>query len=186
MSISADVLEAIQGMNDTFGSANPDTTGGSGGNRWPDPGPCNAWLRGFDVVLEPFRYDGNEVPGIAYKFSFETMDQPSGSNWSFEGAVFRFPQKLDEMKSTLPNNTRARVEIETNRLMGHFTTLLGARPASVAAGASALVKRIARSEAAESPIGVSLTIDQTTKMYGNQPRTFHKEFITSVLSIADD
>jgi len=185
MALNEDVLAAIRGMNDTFEQATPDTDGSSAGQRWPEAGPCNAWLKNFAIDLESFRYEGNEIPGIAYKFSFETMDSPDGDNYTFNGSIFRFPQKMDEVKKTFANNTRARVEIESNRLMGHLTSLLGARPASIEAGATTLAEMMDTATAAGDPIGVALNITHTKKQYGERTRSFPKEFITGLLSVAN-
>jgi hypothetical protein len=184
MALTEDVLAAIRGMNETFDQASPDTDGSSAGQRWPDPGPCNAWLKSFTIDLESFRYEGNEIPGVAYKFGWETMDSPDGENFTFQGAVFRFPQKMDEVKGGFSNNTRARVEIETNRLMGHFATLLGARPPGIEAGAVAVSELVDASEKSGDPIGVCLNIVHQKKVYGDRTRTFPKEFATGLLSIA--
>lgn len=184
MALKEDVLAAIRGMNESFNQSTPDTDGTSAGQRWPEEGPCNAWLKNFAIDLESFRYEQQEIPGIAYKFGFETMDSPDGDNFAFNGAAFRFPQKMDEVKGSLPNNTRARIEIENNRLMGHFTSLLGARPASLEAGAVAVSEMVSAAEASGDPIGVSLNIVYQRRQYGDRVRTFPKEFLTGLLSIA--
>jgi hypothetical protein len=183
MGLSDEVLAAVHGMDNTFDQATPDTDGSSAGQRWPEEGPCNSWLKSFVIDLETFRYEKNEIPGIAYKFGFETMDDPTGDNFAFNGAAFRFPQNMDTLKGTLPNNTRARVEIETNRLMGHFTSLLGARPASIEAGAVAVAKMVEEAEAGGEPVGLALNIVHQKRTYGDRTRTFPKEFITGLLSV---
>jgi hypothetical protein len=184
MALKPDVLDAIRGMNESFNQSTPDTDGSSAGQRWPEEGPCNAWLKNFSVDLESFRYENLEIKGIAYKFGFETMDSPDGDNFAFNGAPFRFPQKMDTVKGTLPNNTRARIEIESNRLMGHFTSLLGTRPASLEAGAVALAEMVAQADASGDPIGVALNIVHQKRQYGERTRVFPKEFITGLLSVA--
>jgi hypothetical protein len=91
---------------------------------------------------------------------------------------------MDTVKGTLPNNTRARIEIESNRLMGHFTSLLGTRPASLEAGAVALAEMVAQADASGDPIGVALNIVHQKRQYGERTRVFPKEFITGLLSVA--
>jgi hypothetical protein len=183
--LSEDVLAALRGMDSSFKQATPDTDGSFVGQRWPSEGPCNAWLKDFRVELEPFRYEKQEVPGVAYKFLFETMDQPDNDNFEFQGAVFRFPQKLDELKGTFSSGTRARVEIESNRLMGHLTSLLGARPVSIEAGSGQVAEMIEVAAANGNPVAVGLNIQYQKRTYGGQERTFQKEFITELLSVAN-
>lgn len=185
MALKEDVLAAIRGMNESFNQSTPDTDGSSAGQRWPEEGPCNAWLKSFSIDLESFRYENTEIPGIAYKFGFETMDAADGENFAFRGADFRFPQKMDEVKGSLPNNTRARIEIESNRLMGHLHSLLGARPSSIEAGAISLAEMVEKADAAGDPIGCALNIVYQKRQYGDRVRTFPKEFVTGLLSVAN-
>ena len=185
MPLSQDVLDALKGMDSSFKQATPDTDGSFVGQRWPAEGPCNAWLKDVQVVVESFRYEQSEVKGIAYKFLYETMDQPDGDNFEFQGAAFRFPQKLDEIKGTLPPKTRTRVEIESNRLMGHLTSLLGTRPVSVEAGTAQVAEMVEIANDQGNPLAVELNIVYQKRTYAGRERTYEKEFITQLMSVAN-
>lgn len=184
MPLSQEVLDALRGMDSTFKQATPDTDGSSGGQRWPAAGPCNAWLKDFRIDMEAFKYNDQEVKGIAYKFLYETMDAPDGDNFAFQGAVFRFPLKLDELKATLPQNTRSRVEIESNRLMGHLTSLLGTRPVNVEVGSGQVAEMVEIANEQGNPLAVELNIVYQKRTYAGRERTFQKEFITQLMSVA--
>jgi hypothetical protein len=178
-------MAALRGMDSSFKQATPDTDGTFVGQRWPNEGPCNAWLKSFKIQLDSFKYDNNEIPGISYNFLFETMDQPDGDDFEFKGAVFRFPQKLDEVKGTFPQNTRNRVDIESNRLMGHLTSLLGTRPASIEAGSAQVMEMVEIANEQGNPLAVELNIVYQKRIYSGRERTFQKEFITQLMSVAN-